>query len=108
MTQLWKADLDSEMDGIRRITVNPGISPSRMKRVWEMAVQEVTQDPGKTVAILFAPGEYPLPNTGMFIYSETPTILQVPEPGTEIRFIYDPGIDEVSISTHQIGHLKRN
>jgi hypothetical protein len=73
------------------VTVNPDISPAELKVVWEDAIEVARTSPGVTAAILFAPGLYPLPDPGVYMYKTIPTPLRVGFPGTEVRFTYRGG-----------------
>jgi hypothetical protein len=65
------------MDGIRRVSVSPGISEHEMERIWKEAEREARMNPGTTSVILFASGTYPLPVHGVYVYGEESTVLRV-------------------------------
>lgn len=80
--------------------VYPGISPGRMRIVWKQAMREAELHPGETVVISFAPGIYPMPEMGAYVYNENPHDLHVPAPGVEMHFrVQENG--RVSISAVQ-------
>ena len=84
------------------ITVKPGISPERMRIIWRQAMQEAELHPGETVVISFAPGVYPMPEMGAYIYNENPHDMIVHAPGIEMRFRAGHAGDRVAISAAQI------
>lgn len=72
------------------ITVNPGISPERMRIIWKQAVRDAELHPGETVVIAFAPGSYPLPHLGAYVYEDSgETMVIVHEPGIFMYFRAD-------------------
>lgn len=85
-------------EGIKRVTVGPGISPEEMHVIWETAIEEAMSDPGSVVAVLFAPGEFPLPETGAYAYKDIPTSLRASS-SVEVRFRYNARTGSVHITT---------
>ncbi len=81
--------------------VYPGISPDRMRTVWKQAIREAELHPGETVVISFAPGIYPMPEMGAYVYNETPHDLHVPAPGAEMHFRVNQANGRVIISAVQ-------
>jgi hypothetical protein len=75
--------------GIRRVTVKPGVTFPEMKDLWNQAKLDAISDAGTTVALLFSPGEYPMPDAGEIVYKDVPTPLRVSPPGIELRFRLD-------------------
>jgi hypothetical protein len=84
------------------ITVNPGITPERMRVIWRQAMQEAQLHPGETVVISFAPGTYPMPELGAYVYDENPHNMIVHAPGIEMHFRARRAGDRVAISAAQI------
>lgn len=83
----------------RSVTVDPEISDHHMHAIWDEIIEEATLHPGETVALLFAPGIYPLPEQGSSIYKDPPTPMHVSPPGVELRFCFDEG--ELHITSHK-------
>ncbi len=85
------------------ITVSPGISRQRLESVWKGAIADAIEHPeAGEVMIEFAPGHYPLPESGVYVYSEVPTELWVNPPGAMVRFNFDPDLGIVRVTCDQI------
>jgi hypothetical protein len=89
------------VDTIKRMVVRPGISPGEMKSVWETAIREAENKPGTPYAVVFMPGNYPLPEEGTYVYKNVPTILHAASPGVEVLFRYLAASGEMLIRTRK-------
>lgn len=78
------------------ITVDPGITPERMRILWNQAIREAELNPGQTVVISFSPGKYPLPHMGAYDY-EDHTVVVVHRP-IEMHFRANRSNGKVTIS----------
>jgi hypothetical protein len=83
-------------DGVSRIVVSPGISQPDLHWIWEEAKREARKRPGSLQVIVFRPGNYPLPEEGVFVYKDVPTILH--SSGMEVRFRYLEADGELQIA----------
>lgn len=81
--------------------VEPGITPERMRIVWRQAMREAQLHPGETVVISFAPGIYPMPEMGAYVYNDNPHDLHVPAPGVSMQFRANQTNGRVVISAVQ-------
>lgn len=86
------------MSEFKGVSLRPGISPQEMHEIWENAIQRAERHPGTTVTLLLAPGEYPVPDSGEYVYRAVPTILRVPRPGVEVNFRHNrmTGVTEIT------------
>jgi hypothetical protein len=91
---------------IRRVTVKPGVTVPEMKDLWNEAKREAISDAGQTVALLFGPGEYPMPDAGEIVYKDVPTPLRVSPPGIEVRFRLDKKTARLRILAARPGMFK--
>lgn len=87
------------MSNSKGVSLRPGISPREMHEVWEEAIQSARAYPGRSVSLFLAPGEYPLPEVGEYVYRALPTILRVPVPGVEVIFRHNKGSGTTEITT---------
>lgn len=85
----------------RRVAVDPEISDAHMRAIWDEMIEEAETHPGEIVALLFAPGTYPLPERGAIVYKEPPTPMHVSPPGVELWFRQDPGTGVLEVTSHR-------
>jgi hypothetical protein len=81
------------------VSLCPGISPQEMHEIWEEALERAETYPGRTITLFLAPGEYPLPEVGEYVYRASPTVLRVSEPGVEVRFRHNRASGTTEITT---------
>lgn len=83
---------------MNKVIVAPGISPKELHEVWSEALNTAAVIPGETMTIVFTPGKYPLPDPGVYVYKEIPTVLRVSSRGAVVRFTRTTDTGEVEIS----------
>lgn len=81
----------------KRIFLTPEVSEREFRRIWSAVIGEVKRRPGRTVILDFAPGEYPLPDSGELVYVHEP-FLYVREPGAEMTITYLADIQKLDIT----------
>lgn len=95
------------MSNRKGVSLRPGISPQEMHEIWEEAVESARAYPGRTVSLFLAPGEYPLPEVGEYVYRALPTILRVPEPGVEVKFRHNRMSGTTEVTTVSQRSMRR-
>ncbi len=78
-----------------------------MREIWEWAIREAEANPGETVTVLFAAGDYPPPEPGAFAYRDVPPSVHAPDPGIEMHFTYDARAGGITIMAVKPGTRRR-